>query len=159
MLSIIVGSKSDLPIFKDAFALLKEWGVSYELKVLSAHRTLEETIAYAKEADKHGVKIIIAAAGAAAALPGVVASSTLLPVIGVPISSTSLQGLDSLLSMVQMPKNVPVGVVSIGEAGAINAVLLALRILALHNETIKELLLLHKEGIKKKVIQDNASVQ
>ena len=159
MLSIIVGSKSDLPIFKDAFALLKEWGVSYELKVLSAHRTLDETIAYAKEADKRGVKIIIAAAGAAAALPGVVASSTLLPVIGVPISSTSLQGLDSLLSMVQMPKNVPVGVVSIGEAGAINAVLLALRILALHNETIKELLLMHKEEIKKKVLQDNASVQ
>jgi 5-(carboxyamino)imidazole ribonucleotide mutase len=159
MISIVVGSKSDLPIFKDALTLLKEWSVAYELKILSAHRTPEETVAYAKDAEKRGIKIIIAAAGAAAALPGVLAASTLLPVIGVPVSATSLQGLDSLLSMVQMPKNMPVGVVSIGEAGAINAVLLALRILALHDKIIKERLFVFKEEIRKKILQDDSSIQ
>jgi 5-(carboxyamino)imidazole ribonucleotide mutase len=159
MISIVVGSKSDLPIFKDALALLKEWSVAYELKILSAHRTPEETVAYSKDAEKRGIKIIIAAAGAAAALPGVLASSTLLPVIGVPISATTLQGFDALLSMVQMPKNIPVGVVSIGEAGAINAVLLALRILAIHDKIIKERLLVFKEEIRKKVLQDDSSIQ
>ncbi len=155
MISIILGSKSDIPIFNEAINLLKKWNIQYELKILSAHRTLDETITYAKEANKKGIKVIIAAAGASAALPGIIASCTTLPVIGVPIASTCLQGLDSLLSMVQMPKNIPVGVVSIGEAGAINAILFALRIISLNNHSIELLLENYKEEIKNKTLSNN----
>lgn len=154
MIAIIAGSKSDKKIFDEALKLLQDWGIDYEFKVLSAHRTLEETIAYAKEAAQKGIKVIIAAAGASAALAGIVATCTNLPVIGVPIPSTCLQGIDSLLSMVQMPKNIPVGVVSIGEAGTVNAVLLALRIIALNNSTIDKLLTEHKEKIRQKVLTE-----
>ncbi|OGF58366.1 MAG: 5-(carboxyamino)imidazole ribonucleotide mutase [Candidatus Fischerbacteria bacterium RBG_13_37_8] len=154
MLAIVIGSKSDLPIFQEALKLIKELPVKYEFKILSAHRTLDATVAYAKEAEKRGVKVIIAAAGASAALPGVISSCTTLPVIGVPIASTCLQGMDALLSMVQMPKNVPVGVVSIGEAGATNAILLALRIISLQNIEIKNFLERHKEEIRDKVLKE-----
>jgi 5-(carboxyamino)imidazole ribonucleotide mutase len=154
MIAIILGSKSDTPIFNDAIQLLNNWNIDYELKILSAHRTLEETIAYAKEAANKGIKVIIAAAGAAAALPGVITACTNLPVIGVPIASTCLQGMDSLLSMVQMPKNAPVGVVSIGEAGAVNAVLLAVRILALTNSEYYKLLNDYKEKMKNKILSE-----
>lgn len=154
MIAIIVGSKTDKKIFDEALKLLQDWKIDYEFRVLSAHRTLEETIAYAKEASQKNIKVIITAAGASAALPGIIAASTNLPVIGIPIPSTCLQGIDSLLSMVQMPKNVPVGVVSIGEAGAVNAVLLALRILALNNSKIEQLLTEHKEKIRQKTLTE-----
>lgn len=153
MIAIVLGSKSDLPIFNEVIELAKKWDIPVEVKILSAHRTTEETIEYAKNASAKGIEVIIAAAGAAAALPGIIAACTDLPVIGVPISSTTLGGLDALLSMVQMPKGTPVGVVSIGEAGAVNAFLLALRILASRNNSIKEILQNYKENLRKKVLE------
>jgi 5-(carboxyamino)imidazole ribonucleotide mutase len=129
--AIIMGSRSDWPVLKNAAALLDELGVAYEAKVVSAHRTPERMYAFAKGAREAGVKVIIAGAGGAAHLPGMTAALTDLPVLGVPIESKALKGMDSLLSIVQMPAGVPVGTLAIGEAGAKNAALLAAKILAL----------------------------
>lgn len=129
---IVLGSDSDLPVAKGCTALLRELGVGYHLTISSAHRTPERTAMIAREASSLGFSVIIAFAGAAAALPGVIAAHTSLPVIGVPISGRALSGLDALLSMVQMPGGVPVGVVGVDNGK--NAALLALRILALHPE-------------------------
>jgi 5-(carboxyamino)imidazole ribonucleotide mutase len=129
--AIIMGSRSDWPVLKNAAAVLDELGVAYEAKVVSAHRTPERMYAFAKGAKAAGVKVIIAGAGGAAHLPGMTASLTDLPVLGVPIESKALKGMDSLLSIVQMPAGVPVGTLAIGEAGAKNAALLAAKILAL----------------------------
>ena len=128
--AIIMGSRSDWPVMRCAAEMLEQLGVAYEAKVVSAHRTPERMYAFAKAAKGAGVKVIIAGAGGAAHLPGMTASLTDLPVLGVPIQSKALKGLDSLLSIVQMPAGVPVGTLAIGEAGAKNAGLLAAKILA-----------------------------
>jgi 5-(carboxyamino)imidazole ribonucleotide mutase len=128
--AIIMGSRSDWPILKHAAEMLEALGVAYEAKVVSAHRTPERMYSFAKGAKAAGFKVIIAAAGGAAHLPGMTASLTELPVLGVPIESKALKGMDSLLSIVQMPAGVPVGTLAIGKAGAINAALLAAAMLA-----------------------------
>lgn len=128
--AIIMGSRSDWPVLKRAAEVLEELGVAYDAKVVSAHRTPERMYAFAKGAKAAGYKVIIAGAGGAAHLPGMTASLTDLPVLGVPIESKALKGMDSLLSIVQMPAGIPVGTLAIGEAGAKNAGLLAARILA-----------------------------
>lgn len=135
-IAIIVGSDSDLKVMNEAAVILKEFGVSYEIKILSAHRTPKDTVKYAEEAKRKGIEIIIAGAGGAAHLAGVVAAHTLLPVIGVPMETEHLKGIDSLFSTVQMPSGVPVGCMAIGKAGAKNAALLALEILAISNSDI-----------------------
>ena len=135
--AIMMGSKSDLPTMEEASKILKEFGVGCEMRVLSAHRSPKETAEYAEALEGRGVKVVICGAGGSAALAGVVAAHTQLPVIGIPIEST-LNGLDSLLSTVQMPPGVPVGAVAIGKGGAKNAGLLALRILALNDKAIKD---------------------
>jgi 5-(carboxyamino)imidazole ribonucleotide mutase len=129
--AIIMGSRSDWPVLRHAAEMLDELGVAYEAKVVSAHRTPERMYAFAKGAQAAGFKVIIAAAGGAAHLPGMTASLTDLPVLGVPIESKTLKGMDSLLSIVQMPAGIPVGTLAIGEAGARNAGILAAKILAL----------------------------
>ncbi|MGC8580839.1 MAG: 5-(carboxyamino)imidazole ribonucleotide mutase [Thermoplasmata archaeon] len=150
--SVIMGSKSDYETMKDAIDILKEFGVSYEAKIVSAHRTPDYAFQYAKEAEKNGIKVIIAAAGGAAHLPGIVASLTPLPVIGVPIPSKHLNGIDSLLSIVQMPPGVPVGTVSI--AGSKNAALLALRILSLSDNKIMDSMKAFIDNQTKKVLNE-----
>ena len=151
--AIMMGSQSDLPTMQEAADILKEFGVGYELRVLSAHRTPEECAQYAKELKGRGFGVVIAGAGGSAALAGVVAAHTLLPVIGVPIESTALNGLDSLLSTVQMPPGVPVGSVAIGKPGAKNAGLLALRILALSDQEIEKKLEKYREDQKAKILK------
>jgi len=131
LVGIIMGSQSDWPTMKHAADILSELGIASEAKIVSAHRTPERLYSYAKSARDRGLKVIIAGAGGAAHLPGMTASLTTLPVLGVPISTKALGGEDSLYSMVQMPAGVPVGTLAIGEAGAINAALLAAQILAL----------------------------
>ncbi len=133
VVGIIMGSRSDWPTLKAAAAVLDQLKVPYETKVVSAHRTPKRLYSYATGARERGLKVIIAGAGGAAHLPGMTASMTELPVLGVPIESRALKGLDSLLSIAQMPAGVPVGTLAIGEAGAINAGLLAAQILALHD--------------------------
>ena len=136
--AIIMGSRSDWPVLRHAAETLESLGVSYEAKVVSAHRTPERMYAFAKGARAAGHKVIIAAAGGAAHLPGMTASLTDLPVLGVPIETKALKGMDSLLSIVQMPAGIPVGTLAIGEAGARNAGLLAARILALSDADLAQ---------------------
>ena len=136
VVGIIMGSRSDWPTLKAAAAVLDQLKVPYETKVVSAHRTPKRLYDYASSARERGLKVIIAGAGGAAHLPGMTASMTELPVLGVPIESRALKGLDSLLSIAQMPAGVPVGTLAIGEAGAINAGLLAAQILALHDSRL-----------------------
>ena len=130
VVGIIMGSRSDWPTMAKAAEILAELGVPFESKVVSAHRTPDRLVDYAKSARGRGLKVIIAGAGGAAHLPGMVASMTSLPVLGVPVKSSALSGLDSLLSIVQMPKGIPVGTLAIGEAGAANAGILAASMLA-----------------------------
>jgi 5-(carboxyamino)imidazole ribonucleotide mutase len=130
LVGIIMGSKSDWPTMRAATEVLDEFGVPYEKKIVSAHRTPDLLFEYAKSAESRGLEVIIAGAGGAAHLPGMCASQTVLPVLGVPIESRALKGLDSLLSIAQMPAGVPVGTLAIGEAGAKNAALLTVAILA-----------------------------
>ena len=136
--SIIMGSQSDWPTMRHAKDVLEKLGIAHEAKIISAHRTPERMFDYAKAAKANGIKVIIAGAGGAAHLPGMVASLTPLPVFGVPIQSRALSGKDSLLSIVQMPAGIPVGTLAIGTAGATNAALLAGAVLALSNEQIAE---------------------
>lgn len=130
LVGVIMGSKSDWDTMQHAAAMLERFGIPHESKVVSAHRTPEKMVEYAKQAESRGLEVIIAGAGGAAHLPGMVASLTVLPVLGVPVQSKALNGLDSLLSIVQMPGGIPVGTLAIGESGAKNAGLLAARILA-----------------------------
>jgi len=155
LVAIMMGSQSDLPIMEEASKILKDFDVVYEMKVLSAHRTPVETAQYAEELKKRGVHVVICGAGASAALSGVVAAHTSLPVIGVPIDATTLGGIDALLSTVQMPPGVPVGSVGIGKIGAKNAALLALRIIAVADESMAEKLDAFKENQKKKILEIN----
>ena len=138
--SIIMGSQSDYKVMKLAEKTLKKIGVSFETKIISAHRTPNRMIDFAKQAENNSIQVIIAGAGGAAHLPGMVASHSNLPVIGVPIQSSALKGIDSLLSIVQMPGGVPVATMSIGKAGAINASIYAVKILSLSNNNINSLL-------------------
>ena len=151
---IIMGSASDLPVMEGAQRVLRELGVTCEMTVVSAHRTPDRMVDYARGAAERGIGVIIAGAGGAAHLPGMIASLTVLPVIGVPIESKKLKGLDSLLSIAQMPKGIPVGTLAIGEDGAINAALLAASIIANNNPAIKKKLnnfrLLQTKSVKKK---------
>ena len=141
LVAIIMGSKSDWPTMKKAFDTLKKLKIKCETKVVSAHRTPDLLYKFAESADSRGIEVIIAGAGGSAHLPGMTASKTHLPIIGVPIKSKSLDGLDSLLSIAQMPKGIPVATVAIGESGAINSALLAASILGLKYPKIKESLI------------------
>lgn len=134
---IMMGSERDQEVMQKGAKLLEEFDVSYQMEISSAHRDPDKTRRLAQEAEKKGVKVIIAGAGMAAHLPGVIASQTTLPVIGVPLSASSLLGLDSLLSMAQMPSGIPVATVAVGDAGAKNAAILAIQILALSDEELK----------------------
>ena len=149
-ISIIMGSKSDLDTIQPCLDMLEDFRVDYELKILSAHRQPERLARYIKEASKKQAKIFIAAAGAAA-LAGVVAAHTTLPVIGVPVEARSLKGLDSLLSIVQMPSGIPVGCMAIGKSGAKNAAIFALQILALNDKKIAKKLLSYKRKLASSV--------
>lgn len=150
-ISVIMGSKSDLDTVKETIDTLKEFKVGFEVKVLSAHRTPKELARYVKEAPRKGTKVFIAAAGGAAALAGVIAAYTTLPVIAIPVETKSLKGLDSLLSTVQMPAGIPVGCMAIGKSGAKNAAIFALEILAINNNKLKSRLLKYKKGMANKI--------
>ncbi len=152
---VIMGSKSDWETMKQACEILDELEISYEKAVVSAHRTPDLMFQYAAEAKKRGIKVIIAGAGGAAHLPGMVAAKTTLPVIGVPIQSKALNGLDSLLSIVQMPGGIPVATVAIGKAGAINAGLLAAQILGAFDTTIAARLEQRRERTKQEVLESS----
>ncbi|HJV45450.1 MAG TPA: 5-(carboxyamino)imidazole ribonucleotide mutase [Bacillota bacterium] len=154
LVGVIMGSTSDWETMKEACAILEELEVPYEKKVVSAHRTPDLMFQYAEEAKARGLEVIIAGAGGAAHLPGMVASKTVLPVIGVPVKSSTLNGLDSLLSIVQMPGGIPVATVAIGKAGAINAGLLAAQILGVKYPEIGERIAQRREAIRSKVINE-----
>jgi len=147
LVSIVMGSDSDLEVMREAAKALEEFGIAYEIDVTSAHRSPERTAEYARKAAARGIRVIIAGAGGAAHLAGVIAAHTTLPVIGVPIPSTSLNGLDSLLATVQMPAGIPVATVAIGEPGATNAGILAAQILGLANAGIGKKLAAHKKQL------------
>ncbi|MDA9801822.1 5-(carboxyamino)imidazole ribonucleotide mutase [Candidatus Pseudothioglobus singularis] len=138
IVGVIMGSKSDWPTMKSATEMLDEFGISYEVKVVSAHRTPDLMFEYAETAQDRGLEVIIAGAGGSAHLPGMVASKTIVPVLGVPIQSKALSGQDSLLSIVQMPGGIPVGTLAIGESGAKNAGILAAQIVGNHNEEVRK---------------------
>jgi len=138
LVSIIMGSKSDWPTMEQASLVLDEFGVPHEKKIVSAHRTPDLLFEFAKSAEERGIEVIIAGAGGAAHLPGMCASQTVLPVLGVPVESKALKGLDSLLSIAQMPAGVPVGTLAIGQAGAKNAALLAVSILATSRSDLRK---------------------
>jgi 5-(carboxyamino)imidazole ribonucleotide mutase len=153
IVGIIMGSDSDLPVMEKAFETFKYFNVPFEVKILSAHRTPKQHTEYSSNAEKRGIKVIIAAAGGAAHLPGVTAAQTTLPVIGVPIKSKALSGMDSLLSIVQMPSGVPVATVAID--GAKNAALLALQIIGLSDKGVKQKLKRFKVKTEKESIAKN----
>lgn len=150
-ISIVMGSQSDLEVVKGAIDFLKEFKVDFEVKVLSAHRSPKELARYVEEASKKGIKLFIAAAGGAAALAGVVASHTISPVIGIPMETKSLKGLDSLLSTVQMPAGIPVATMAIGKSGAKNAAILALEILGINDKKIQARLIKYKKEMRAKI--------
>jgi 5-(carboxyamino)imidazole ribonucleotide mutase len=154
LVGVIMGSKSDWETMKHAHEALEKLGVSHECKIVSAHRTPDLMVEYAKEAEGRGIEVIIAGAGGAAHLPGMVAANTTLPVLGVPVESAVLKGQDSLLSIVQMPGGVPVGTLAIGKAGAINAGLLAGAILANKYPAVKAKVKAYRKEITEKVLAD-----
>jgi len=149
--SIVMGSDSDLEIMREAGKALEGFGIAYEIDVTSAHRSPDRTADYARKAADRGIRVIIAGAGGAAHLAGVIAAHTTLPVIGVPIPSTSLQGMDSLLATVQMPAGIPVATVAIGKPGATNAGILAAQMLALADSQVAKKMTAHKEKLAKGV--------
>jgi 5-(carboxyamino)imidazole ribonucleotide mutase len=151
---IIMGSRSDWPTLRVASELLTELGVPHEARVVSAHRTPDLLFQYAESAEGRGIQIIIAGAGGAAHLPGMAAAKTVLPVLGVPVQSRTLNGLDSLLSIVQMPKGIPVGTLAIGEAGAANAALLAAAMLARSDRALRDRLAAYRAAQTQKVLDD-----
>lgn len=155
--AVVMGSDSDLPVLKGCFKTLKEFGVEFEAMVCSAHRTPDKAADFAKNARNSGIEVIIAAAGKAAHLPGVLAAFTTLPVIGIPVKSSTMDGLDSLLSIVQMPSGIPVATVAID--GAENAALLAVQMLALGDENLQEKLSLYKQTLAAKVEEKDKALQ
>ncbi|MDP4271920.1 MAG: 5-(carboxyamino)imidazole ribonucleotide mutase [Bacteroidota bacterium] len=156
VISIIMGSTSDLPVMSKAAELLNDFEIPFEINALSAHRTPAEVEVFAKGAQERGIKVIIAAAGMAAHLPGVIASMTTLPVIGVPIKA-SLDGMDALLAIVQMPPGIPVATVGID--GSLNAAILAVQMISTGDEMLQEKLALYKEGLKKKIVKANEELK
>jgi 5-(carboxyamino)imidazole ribonucleotide mutase len=155
LVGLIMGSKSDWDTMQHAAEMLRQFGVAHECRVVSAHRTPEWMCEYAQTAEQRGLKLIVAGAGGAAHLPGMVASLTLLPVLGVPIKSRALSGLDSLLSIVQMPGGVPVGALAIGDAGAKNAALLAVRMLAVEDDMLRDKLRAFATEQREQVLRDS----
>ena len=156
IVSIIMGSTSDLPVMEKAAKFLEEMQIPFEMNALSAHRTPAEVEAFAQGAKERGLRVIIAGAGMAAALPGVIAASTTLPVIGVPIKGM-LDGLDAMLSIIQMPPGIPVA--TVGVNGAQNAAILAVEMLALSDDALAERLAAYKEGLKQKIVKTNADLK
>jgi 5-(carboxyamino)imidazole ribonucleotide mutase len=154
-IGIIVGSDSDLPKIADCFNLLDEFGVSFEIIISSAHRTPEKTKEWAASAKERGINVVIAAAGGAAHLPGVVASHTILPVIGVPIETNIAGGLDSILSIVQMPSGIPVAAMSSGKAGGANSALFAISILSINNNELSAKLANYRKNMSDKITAKN----
>jgi 5-(carboxyamino)imidazole ribonucleotide mutase len=152
--AVIMGSRSDWDTLRHASDILTQLGVPHECRIVSAHRTPDLLFEYVGNAEARGFKVIIAGAGGAAHLPGMAAAKTTLPVLGVPVQSRTLQGLDSLLSIVQMPRGVPVGTLAIGEAGAINAALLAAAILALEDPEIRQRLKAHRQRQTAQVLEE-----
>ncbi len=158
LVGIIMGSKSDLEIMREVCIVLDSFNIPYEMNILSAHRTPEQTSAYAKGAEKKGLKVLIAGAGCAAHLAGVITSHSILPVIGVPINASPLNGLDALLSTVQMPGGMPVATVSIGKAGAKNAAILAVEILATGDKAIRPKLRRYRARLSKAVLDSGKDI-
>jgi 5-(carboxyamino)imidazole ribonucleotide mutase len=152
LVAVVMGSKSDYETLAPAVEILREFAVPHEAKVVSAHRTPDLLFEYASQAEARGLRVLIAGAGGAAHLPGMLASKTLVPVLGVPIPATMLQGIDSLLSIVQMPRGVPVGTLAIGKPGAANAALLAVEILAITDADLRERLRVWREARMKEVL-------
>jgi phosphoribosylaminoimidazole carboxylase PurE protein len=159
VVSIVMGSDSDLDIMREAATALEGFGVAYEIDVTSAHRSPDRTADYARKAASRGIRVIIAGAGGAAHLAGVIAAHTTLPVIGVPISATSLNGMDSLLATVQMPAGIPVATVAIGKPGATNAGILAAQILGVADLAISQKLAAHKEKLASGVEEKSRKLQ
>ena len=157
--AIVMGSDSDWPIVQKAAETLDGFGVAYEVRVMSAHRTPEQASKYASGAVRRGLKVIIAAAGGAAHLGGVLAGHTTLPVIGIPIKGGAVNGMDSLLATLQMPAGIPVATVTLGSAGPVNAALLAVQMLAIARPALAKKLAAHKVAMKEKVAKGNARVQ
>lgn len=155
---VVMGSRSDLVVMRKTLERLSDLAIPYEARVVSAHRTPEWMGEYAQSAESRGLKVIVAGAGGAAHLPGMIAAYTLLPVFGVPIPATALQGLDALLSIVQMPAGVPVGALAIGEPGALNAAMLAARLLALSDADLRERLRSWHRGQRDHVLSDREIV-
>ncbi|MFN8710096.1 MAG: 5-(carboxyamino)imidazole ribonucleotide mutase [Planctomyces sp.] len=152
---VVMGSRSDWETMSAAADVLREFGIAHECRVVSAHRTPAWMVEYSLSAEARGLQVIIAGAGGAAHLPGMIASQTILPVLGVPVQSRALNGLDSLLSIVQMPGGIPVGTLAIGTAGAKNAGLLAVRILALQNQSLREQLQNYQKAQAESVLNDS----
>jgi phosphoribosylaminoimidazole carboxylase PurE protein len=159
LVGIVMGSDTDFPVMGETGKTLAKFGIAYEMEVLSAHRTPARAHEYATTAVNRGLKVVIAAAGAAAHLAGVVAANTTLPVIGVPMASSTLAGLDALLATVQMPGGIPVATMAIDKAGAVNAAIFAAEILALSDPEIARKLVAHKEELAKSVAEKNARLQ
>jgi phosphoribosylaminoimidazole carboxylase PurE protein len=157
--AIFLGSDSDFPIAEECIKTLKDFEIPFLLEITSAHRTPQRTIELINKAEKKGVEIFIAFAGGAAHLAGFIAAHTHLPVIGVPVESSNLGGIDSLLSTVQMPKGIPVATMGIGKSGAINSALLAIQILSLKNSLLKKKLIAHRKNIAEKVIEKSKKIK
>ena len=157
--AIIMGSDSDWQLVKGAAGILAEFDVASEVRVMSAHRTPAEVAEYASKAAGRGIKVIIGAAGGAAHLAGVIAAHTILPVIGIPVAGGAVNGVDSLLSTVQMPAGIPVATVTLGSAGPVNAAVLAVQILAVGNDRLARKLVEYKQKLKEKVSKGDAAVQ
>jgi phosphoribosylaminoimidazole carboxylase PurE protein len=156
---IVMGSDSDWPLVKSASETLNEFGIRHEVRVISAHRTPEIACEYAATATKRGLQVIIAAAGGAAHLGGVLAAHTMLPVIGIPVKGGAMNGMDALLATLQMPKGIPVATVTLGSAGPANAAILAAQILGLGDAALRRKLAKFKKDLKKKVSKGDANVQ
>ena len=155
LVAVVMGSRSDYAVMCAAVAVLKEFGVEFETRVVSAHRTPELMFDFARSARRRGLRCIIAGAGGAAHLPGMIAALTVVPVLGVPVPATALQGLDALLSIVQMPKGVPVGTLAIGASGAANAALLAIAMLATTDDALQTQLEEHRETVRAHVAAES----
>ena len=158
LVGVVMGSKSDYAVMKAAVAVLEEFGVAFEARVVSAHRTPELMVEYAQTAVERGLRVIIAGAGGAAHLPGMIAALTVLPVLGVPVAATALQGFDALLSIVQMPKGVPVGTLAIGASGAANAGLLAVAMLGTTDKGLQERLIARRVATRDQVLAETLEV-
>ena len=159
LVAIVMGSDSDLEVMNEAAKALESFGIPYEIDVTSAHRAPRKTAEFARSAAGRGIKVIIAGAGGAAHLAGVIAAETTLPVIGVPIPTTSLQGMDSLLATVQMPAGIPVATVAVGKAGATNAGILAAQMLALSDKALAAKLIAHQEKLAQGVDEKSAKLK